>query len=72
MSEWNVRRDGIREVANAIKLRLMASKGSVPVYVFPKGEVVIGGDYSDESLLGTYNNFITVREIVADLKEAMR
>lgn len=70
MIGWNIKHSGTREVAQSIKLHLMATNKVQQVHMMPEGEVVCGDGYSDDSLVGAYNRTVTVKQLESDLGAA--
>lgn len=72
MIGWNIKQSGPREVAQSIKLHLMATNKVQQVHMMPGGEVVVGEGFDDESLVGAYSRSVTVKQLEADLVAANR
>ncbi len=72
MIGWNIKVVGTREVAQGIKLHLMATNAVQQVHMLPAGEVVVGEGFADESLVGAYSRSVTVKQLEADLVAASR
>lgn len=72
MIGWNIKQSGTREVAQSIKLHLMATQKVQMVHMLSGGEVVVGEGFADESLVGAYDRTVPVKQLEADLAAAKK